>query len=40
MALNYQVIVERYRILNEMVGSPIPAVKSYVYLTGKNKNKN
>ena len=35
MALNYQVILERYPFSNEVVGSLIPAVKSSLYLMDK-----
>jgi hypothetical protein len=37
MALNYQVIVERYPFPNAVVGGSIPVVKSSLYLTKKNK---
>ena len=36
MTLNYRVIVEKYQFLNEVVGGSIPAVKSSLYLMGKN----
>ena len=32
---NYQVIVERYPFLNEVVDGSIPTVKSFLYLTGE-----
>jgi hypothetical protein len=38
MTLNYQVIVERYPFMNEVVDSSIPDVSSSLYLTGKKTN--
>ena len=35
MTLNYQVTVESYPFLNEIVGGSIPVMKSSLYLMGK-----
>jgi hypothetical protein len=37
MTLHYWMVVERYPSPNGVVGSPIPIIKSSLYLTGKEK---